>query len=619
MDPDVAVDQRDQLPATQAHAGDGVPDGNRPPGVPSQREPAEPAATRPSRLRLPDPSDIAAAAAYLLLALWVTGQLWLDPGRRQFAKYPFDQGFFEWVFAHGVRVLTHGENPFFTTYLNAPDGVNMMANNSMLGLTIPFAPITVLFGAQISFLVATTGSLAGTAWAWYYVLSRHFVAARTAAFLGGAVCSFGYGMITHTPGQLNSITNFLIPFIVWRTLKLREPGRAVRNGLILGGLVTYQAFIGEEPLFITALALGGFVVCYAVIRPAEVRAAARPFLAGLGVATLLSAVVLAYPLYWQFFGPQHYRGIMTIASDYSATFSSFTGRQLPDLVAVDYTQDALTLTFTVLTLLIGVLLWSRVAVRALLITSGVFAVLSLGPVTSAENGQPGKPLPYRLLKDLPVFDSLVPARLQLPCLVIAGLLVAFGWEALVGAERATGRFATTPPVRRALAAALLALLIPAIPPQLPTAPVLDRPPFITDGTWKRYVPEGRTLIPVPLPKMGSLEGTRWSASTNLGFAVPAGYFFGPESATSLRAWYWPADRPTTTLLDGVADTGDVPQLTPDQRSQAVADIRYWRGSVVVLIPHPYGPALHNTLDDLLGRQGQFVGGVWIWDVRDLVP
>jgi hypothetical protein len=549
------------------------------------------------RLRRPAAADVLALGVYLVVALWVTARLWTGSGRRSFTDYPFDQAFFEWVFAHGARVLSHGENPFFTTRLNAPDGVNMVANNSQLGLTLPLAPVTLLFGAHVSVTVATIGSLAGTAFGWYLLLSRRIVGSRFAAFLGGAVCGFAWGVLSHAGGQLNVITTFLVPFIVWQVLRLREPGRAVRGGLILAALVVYQVFIAEEPLFIAAITLGIFVLVYAALYRSEARRVARRFAAGLGVCAAAAGLALAYPLYFQFFGPQHYRGIIEWATGYGASFESFTGRRWPGLEQVVYAQDALTLPLTALTLVIGAVLWRRAPVRVLVLTSVILGVLALGR------------LPVR---ELPLFDSLVPARLQLACLVIAGILLAIGWDEVSRRPRPRCRFARL--VRPVGYAALLGSLVPLVPNQLGAAPVTPPPPFISDGTWRRYVPPDRTLVPVPVPKMSHVDGMRWSASTNLDVAIPGGYFFSPDGSTDKRASYGPPDRPTTALLLRVAESGDVPEITPEMRGDTWADLRYWRAAAVVLAPHPREDALRRILDDLLGP-GERVGGVWVWRVR----
>ena len=246
-----------------------------------------------------------AVAVYLALAFWVTSGLWRNIGALALVNGGSDVHFFEWALVHATRIFTHGENPFFSPQLNAPDGVNMMANTGLLGLTVPLVPVTLLFGPAVAFTVMLTGGLTATAWAWYHVLSRHIVGRRPAAFVGGLFAGFAPGLVNHANGHPDLVCQFLIPFIVWRAISLR----GARDGVVLGLLVTWQAFLNEELLFQTGLAVAVFVAAYAVFRPAEVRARAGPFLAGLGPALLTAGVLLAYPLWFQFFGPQSYRGL----------------------------------------------------------------------------------------------------------------------------------------------------------------------------------------------------------------------------------------------------------------------------------------------------------------------
>ncbi|HEX2355260.1 MAG TPA: hypothetical protein VHI50_02205, partial [Micromonosporaceae bacterium] len=73
-------------------------------------EPDAPAAAR-ARLRRLGP-DLAAVGCYLAAALIVTGGLWSDLDHRTPAVNPQDHGFFQWVLAHGARVVTDGAYPF---------------------------------------------------------------------------------------------------------------------------------------------------------------------------------------------------------------------------------------------------------------------------------------------------------------------------------------------------------------------------------------------------------------------------------------------------------------------------------------------------------------------------
>ena len=87
------------------------------------------------------------------------------------------------MLAHGARVLTDGVYPFFSDRMNYPDGVNMMANTSVLAVSLPMTPITLLFGPHVAFNVFLTLALAVTGISWYLVLSRMFVSSRLAAWV----------------------------------------------------------------------------------------------------------------------------------------------------------------------------------------------------------------------------------------------------------------------------------------------------------------------------------------------------------------------------------------------------------------------------------------------------
>ncbi|MET0414495.1 MAG: hypothetical protein ABW022_00545, partial [Actinoplanes sp.] len=197
--------------------------------APQTAEPPSPA--RPRR------AGLWALLSYAVLSVIVTIQLWRDPNGRVLAGNDDDHGVFLFMLAHGERVLFHGDAPFYSDRLNVPDGVNMMANTSMLALSLPLAPVTHFFGAGFSVALLITLGLAGTAAAWYRVLSRHLVRSRVAAWIGGLWCGFAPTMVSHANGHVNFVSQYVVPFIVWQVLRLKEPGRHWRGGVILGLLI----------------------------------------------------------------------------------------------------------------------------------------------------------------------------------------------------------------------------------------------------------------------------------------------------------------------------------------------------------------------------------------------
>src|SRR4051812_13947728 len=251
--------------------------------------------------------DVLAIATLVAVALYVTSLLWLNLDHGS-ATDPQDQAFFEWMLAHGARVITDGAYPFFSDRMNYPDGVNMMANTSVLAVSLPLTPVTLLFGPHVAFNVFLTLALSLTGISWYLVLSRQFVRSRLASWVGALFCTFAPSMVSHAGGHPNIVSQFLVPLIIWRTLRLRD-GRALRNGSILAGLLVWQAFINLEILFMTAVGLGVFCAIMAVVRRKRYRGEARAFLRGLLVAATVAVSGLSYSLSVSFFGPPRYQGL----------------------------------------------------------------------------------------------------------------------------------------------------------------------------------------------------------------------------------------------------------------------------------------------------------------------
>jgi hypothetical protein len=590
--------------------------------VEEQTGPAAPADARvSSRRRWPHPLDVAAPLGFLALAVFVLHQLWRDPAGRVLFSNRDDHGVFLAFVAHGERVLFHGSHPFLQTQLNAPDGVNMMANTSMLALTLPVAPITHWLGSAVSVVLLLTLGLAGTAAAWYWVLSRHLIRHRAAAVVGGLWCGFAPTMISHANGHINFVSQFVVPFIVWRALKLREPGRAVRNGVVLGLLVVLQVFINEEILLFTALALGVFVLAYAAWDRAAAAAAWRPMLAGLGVAAGVALPLLAYPLWFQFFGPGHYRGLPFQPDEFVTDLFALGAYARESLAGDPAIATRLSTSMTeenaffgvplLILLVVAVVLARRsVAARAAAVTGLVFVVFGLGPQLQVNGAKTGIPMPFALVGHLPLLDLVSVTRFTMIASAVIGVLLAHLIAHATELSRARAAV---------VGAAVAAALLPVAPTPLTTFTAAPVPAFITDGTWRQYVGPGRTLVPVPLPEVTTgREGQRWAGLSNLEFAVPRSYFLGPTDPPDDLTGTWNAPwTPTARLLATADRTYRKPQIGGQQRAEMRADLAFWKADVVVLGDVPSGAVLRATLTELLGREPQRVGGAWVWDVRGL--
>lgn len=564
--------------------------------------------------------DLVAALAFLALALWTCGGLFLNPFDRVSAHNPNDQIWFEWLLEHGAYTVRHLENPLFSTRQNFPFGVNLMANTSVLGISIPLAPVTMVFGSAISYWVFLVGGLAGTAYACYHVFSRHVVTSRLAAWLGGAVIGFAPGIIHHANGQPNFSTHFLVPFLVLYSVRLGRPGLVVKDGLVLAGLVVWQFFINQEVLLITAVAAA--VLTLVMFRDAWKRG--PRMLGSLAIAGVVAGALLAYPMWFQFNGPQSYRGLPFEFHSWGEDLAAYVTFSRDTLAGDDYVEKVIGHTeqntwfgwpLVLVVLVAAVLLWrrSRVA-RIAAITGIVFVIAGIGPEVVINGRERGIPGPWALISSghVPVLELLQPTRLTMVVIGVVGLLVALAWDHLRSVSL---------PRRRALGMFAIAMaLVPITPWIMPTMVAPKVPDFIVDDYWRAYTPPGYTVLPIPVPNNADGIWTlRYSAAGRQEFQIPHGYFIGPDE--NGRGWYGPVSRQTTFWVNHVAKTGridgrddDLIAPTDEMKVGMKQDLIFWKVGVVVVGPHEHQRELKMLWDQVLGP-GRFSHGAWIWDVR----
>ncbi|GGK87863.1 DUF2079 domain-containing protein [Mangrovihabitans endophyticus] len=577
---------------------------------------------------------LSVTALALALAVWITWPLWTDPYRQALTQNAGDQAFFEWLLGYGVHLLRAGGDPFFSQLLNAPLGVNLAANTSITVYIILFAPISWLLGPQISFVLILTLNLAAAAVVWYAFLLRHVTPVPAAAAVGGLFAGFAPGFVSHANGHLNWSAGWVAPAVLWWVLRLREPGRWLRNGAVLGLLLAIGFSIAAEGLFFTALASAVFLITWACARvhADEVRAAAAPLLKGLAVAAVVAGLLLAYPLYMHFAGPQSFSGtgfnqrrfVEDVVSTFAWSSGSLAGHAHlgSSFLAPNDTEQTSFFGLPLVVLVVVALgrLWRaakpgrRATLRALMVVGAVFTVLSWGPRLQFLEIETPIPLPYAALAHLPLFDSALPARFAL---VVAGVIAVV---LALAAERALTR------TRRSStwAVAFVVALVPLLPMPLQTMRRAPEPEFIASGDWQRYVPDGGVLSALPFAINTSPDAQRWQAYTlargGPQFRIPDGYFLGPggQNGTGQIGAPW---RHTDWLFFRAARYGFVTRIDDYDRAQARADFAYWDVRAVFLPAEITGPdgmlfrsATEIAATDLLGPP-EHVDDVLLWRIR----
>lgn len=561
------------------------------------------------------------ATAALGFGVAVTSGLWPHLGGRMVAGNVPDATHYLWWLGHTPHALAQGENPFTTLDMNWSEGVSAMNNTTLLLPAVLLWPISWLAGSLVTLNVLNVLAVPACAAAGYWALRQvpwdDDRIGRPAALVGGVAFGISPAIVNSLVGHITMAFAPGLPLLLGLSLLAWHGEHSIRTGLWLGAAATAQVFTGEEVLFQAVVGAVLILLVAAASRPRAVPAAARRLVRALLVAFAVFLPITAYPLYLQFLGPLKQTGSPFLLDFFGADVTAFTtptGQVLLHTAA----QEAKAVTFAggieehlaylgwpllITCLLTAMLCWRQVAVRCAAVALAVAMALSLGGRLWINGTWTEHPGPYRLFQSLPVTEASLATRFGLLAALFAAALLGFAvHEIAIRAPR--------PHLGSLLAAGLsLVCLAPLAPVPLTVVGAPEIPTYFT-RTAKTLPAESVALV-LPYPVPGRPIAMRWQSAADYRFRMPGGYFLGPGPDGHAYVG-GAADPPTANLLAQVAETGQPVVTTPEQRAQAVVDLKAWGAERVVLGPDPAQAALRQTMSSLLGREPQQIDGVDVW-------
>jgi hypothetical protein len=566
---------------------------------------------------------------YLAGAIYLTARIWVNPAGLSQTGDTEDIDQATWFVRYTATAVSHFRLPALETIaMNAPHGVNLMWNTSLLLPGIVVAPVTLLFGPQVALTTLLTIAFAGSAAAMYYVL-RRWHASPLAAALGGGLYGFSPALVNSGIGHYSLVLAMLLPLIIDRVLRMvTGQGSPVRNGLWLGLLVAAQLFISEESLVDAVIATIVLLAVLALSRPREVLGCVRPLLAGLGTAAVVALVLGARSLWVQFHGVSSHAAAAVIINYHNQLTNLGT---LPDafvnpassvllhthrtgVIANNYPQPLaeylayLGIPMIILLLVAIVYFWRQLPIRVAGITCLVLEWLGMGskPFQPNQVSLPSFLLPWHFLEDLPVIAGMVPDRLCILADAALAVVLAFALD-----RARSGQVAPFKNWRHgagiATGLAVFALL-PLVPAPYATSSVEPLPAgWQATFTALHVSPQDRVLV-APFPWAATTQVMRWQAQTGEPATMVGGDFIAPDQPGRLGRAGRSAMTPTAYYIDDLyADQVDP---TPPTAAQIRADVATWKPAAVVAVTTPSSP-LGRFLVKLFGppttRIGQMLG------------
>jgi hypothetical protein len=587
--------------------------------VPAAIEPPPVAEIRPPRAR--NTAQWLVICGYLAGAIAVTWRLWADPAGRMQAGDVRDVNLFAWFMHYDAIAIAHGHLPaLVTAAMNAPRGINLMWNTSLLLPGIVLAPVTLTAGPQVSLTVLLTLGFAGSAASLFWVL-RRWGASVAAAALGGAVYGFSPAVLNSGIGHYHLQFAVLPPLIIDRVLRIvTGRGRPARDGVWLGLLISAQLFIGEELLADTALTCLAVVAMLAASHRHEVRDRARDGAYGLAISIAVVVVICGHALWMQFFGPlaQHNAaavsgpftnrpsffvdpaGNMLLHTPGSAAAAASYSRGLPEYLGY--------LGWPLLAVLVvaAIRYWRDPRVRLAAVIWLVLEVLSVGGRTmhNAAFSFPANLLPFHWLQGSPVLSQVLPDRLSILADGAAGALLAFALDRARSAAPQAWTWSRMLPA----AAAVLAV-IPLIPLPYQVTPVTPAPVGWQAAFTRLHLAPGARVLVVPIASERRPQVLRWAADTGEPSSMVGGYFVGPDQAGQQTTYIRGPGTAAAQYLDALWN-GPMP-AAPLPHGLIRSDLAYWRPAAVVAVTGR-STRLARFLTGIFGPPAFVVGSVLAW-------
>ena len=210
-----------------------------------------------------------------------------------------DPSIFMWSLAWWPHAILHGQNPFLTHAVFAPDRVDIGGATTVPGAALALAPITLLFGPVVSYNLLMLASPVLAAF-FAFLLCRYITRSFAGSLVGGYIFGFSAYMFGQLLGHLHLVLIFPIPAAVHLTLRLidRRIGERRYIALMALSLVGLMLFSTELTLMFVLLGAVALVAAF-VLAPAAretLIAVLKPILLAGAVAAVVTSPVIYYAM-----------------------------------------------------------------------------------------------------------------------------------------------------------------------------------------------------------------------------------------------------------------------------------------------------------------------------------
>ncbi len=453
------------------------------------------------------------------------------------------------LLAHGVSLTTHilgvGSDPYLiiwclryvpwaishdqltpvTHLMWQPYGLNLAWVTAMPLLGLLMTPVTLAFGAVLSFNLLSLAAPALAAWAAYF-LCLELSELPLAALLGGFIFAYSSYEAAQSLDHLNLAFTALLPLIVLVALK-RMRGGIGRGKMVLWlGLLLGGQFLISEEVLATACLFGLTALLLAFVFEPRHRRALSILMLDIVFAAPV-ALLLASPILWAMITavydvnhPPFWTNVFSVDAlnfvipSESSRFGGQYFLQFSRAFSGGLDEQTGYVGLSALLLLLAIVADARIRRKLWLplVILGLAMLVALGPILHVAGRPTDIALPWALIARVPLLGAALPAR----CMVYAFLMLSIIASQWLTAEKAA----------RERTFVVVCVCLSLLPVPHPAQPV-PYSSFFRPGRVQQVLGPHPTLLILPFSIYG--PSSFWQAENKFGFSQVGGYLGFPPN------------------------------------------------------------------------------------------
>jgi hypothetical protein len=418
--------------------------------------------------------------------------------------------------------IAHHLDPFYTTLLWQPSGLNLAWTTMVPLLALVSLPATLAAGPVLSYNLLILASPILAAMAAYFLCLR-LTRRPAASLIGGYVFGYSSYEMTESLDHLNLAFTVLIPILVIIFLKRLNGEMPCRRAILLLSLCLAAQFLVSIEIFATAIMFGALACAAAgIIFPAQRAMLVRTGFEAMA-AVAVAACLVSPILFRMFITRSHldlkpewpFRFSNDLLSFFVPTFSTAAGGLFCTPLTLHFSSYIdeegayFGLPFIVLAGFFSRRFWPAPFARFLLVTALCILIASLGPQLWLGGIFTRIVLPWYAFLHLPLISAAEPDRFIMYVWLILAVITAIWLADKRGdaAERSA----------YLLAIAGCLFILPVLHPAQP-APVSR---FFAPGRVEQVLGPNAKLLILPFGFRG--DSTFWQVENHYGFEQTGGY------------------------------------------------------------------------------------------------